>query len=144
MNNNKTKFENERNLIRKNTGDIIRKNRIKHNISQESLANTLGVTKSSISRYEAGLMEIPASLLPIICKECMFSPLEYASIWMNMKLDEIPLENKELYVETLNLLEYIINESMILTTADTSNSIEMNNLSRIHEMYKKYIDQKTH
>ena len=57
---------------RKTIGQVIRIKRRRKNISQEKLAEAIGITKSSISRYEKGLMEIPASILPLICEECKF------------------------------------------------------------------------
>lgn len=133
------KNESKRKIALKVTGDIIKKNRIKHNISQEILANSLGVTKSSISRYESGSMEIPVSLLPIICKECGFSPIEYATAWMNMNIDNIPNENKEAYINTIKMIEFIVNESLILVNYDKNNEEKSKALDRISEIYNEYI-----
>ena len=67
----------EREEIRKILGEVISKKRRMVNVSQEELAGHLGVTKSSICRYENGKMEIPASLLPVISEYCDFPLRDY-------------------------------------------------------------------
>lgn len=62
---------------RQTIGKIIRIKRRRKNISQKELAEAIGVTKSSISRYEKALMEIPASVLPLICEKCEFPFSEF-------------------------------------------------------------------
>lgn len=61
--------------------------RKKKNISQEILGEYLGVTVSTISRYENGQIEIPVSSLPLICKVCeidmvdLFKPDEDSPVY---------------------------------------------------------------
>lgn len=94
-------------IYKKATGAVIRKHRKKHNISQEQLAYSIGVNKSTISRYENGSMDIPASVLPIISKECSFSPSEYALAWMKVKSENIPNDKKEAYIAAVDMIEEI-------------------------------------
>ncbi len=58
-------WEKEREENLKKLGEGIQKARKKKNVSQEELGNQLGIDKSTISRYEDGSIEIPASILPI-------------------------------------------------------------------------------
>lgn len=62
----------------KRIGSVIRTKRKRAGISEKELAKELNVTKSTISRYENGEMEIPASVLPLICEICSFSMHDYA------------------------------------------------------------------
>lgn len=62
---------------RKHIGSVIKKNRKFHNIRQMALAEELGVTAATISRYESGEIDIPASSLEPISKKCKFNPKEY-------------------------------------------------------------------
>jgi len=48
-------------------------------MSQSKLSDMLKVKESTISRYENGMTEIPASLLPIISEILHFSPAEFFS-----------------------------------------------------------------
>lgn len=57
-----------RGYILDDLGKHISTYRKQHNDSQELLAKSLGVTKSTISRYEKGVIEIPASILPLIAR----------------------------------------------------------------------------
>lgn len=63
------------------TGELIHKKRKKKNMSQKELGDFLGVTKSTISKYETGKTDIPASNLYLISKKCGFSVHEYAEKW---------------------------------------------------------------
>ncbi len=58
-------WEKEREENLKKLGEGIQKARKRKNVSQEELGNQLGIDKSTISRYEDGSIEIPASILPI-------------------------------------------------------------------------------
>lgn len=64
------KYKKERIEILENVGKAIATKRKKKNISQERLSEYLGITKSTLSRYETGKTEIPVSLLPMIGKLC--------------------------------------------------------------------------
>ena len=50
-------------INRKSIGNNIKNIRIKNNLSQENLANILGVTQACIVRYEKGIIEISTSNL---------------------------------------------------------------------------------
>lgn len=100
------------------TGNVIKKHRKKHNISQDQLAYFIGVNKSTISRYENGSMDIPASNLPLICKECSFSPSEYAIAWMKVSSDNVPKEKKAAYTAAVGMIEEIIEQIDNLINTD--------------------------
>lgn len=67
----------KRKLYRERYGEVIRRKRKKQNISQKELAEELGVTAATVSRYEKGTLEIPASSLPLISEMCRFRFSEY-------------------------------------------------------------------
>lgn len=67
----------KRELYRERYGAVIRSKRRKQNISQKELADELGVTGATVSRYENGTQEIPASFLPLISEMCKFKFSEY-------------------------------------------------------------------
>lgn len=67
----------KRKLYRERYGEVIRRKRKKQNISQKELAEELGVTAATVSRYEKGNLEIPASSLPLISEMCRFKFSEY-------------------------------------------------------------------
>lgn len=54
-------------------GNNMRDIRLKHNLSQENIADTLGVTQACITRYEKGLICISTSNLYKFCKEFKLS-----------------------------------------------------------------------
>ena len=58
-------------------GKVIQRKRKKAGITQAQLGENLGVTKSTVSRYEAGSIDIPASMLPMSCEVCDFKMEEY-------------------------------------------------------------------
>lgn len=53
-------------------GSTIKNKREQKNITQEQLAVYLEVTKSTVSRYEKGAMDMPVSNLPLISHYCNF------------------------------------------------------------------------
>ncbi len=61
----------------KSVGRTIKKGRTAKNISQTELAHYLGITKSSVSKYEHGEIEIPVSTLPLISEYCAFPIKDY-------------------------------------------------------------------
>ena len=67
-------------------GSIIRKNRLKKNISQEELSNFIDVNQGTLSRYEQGTQDINASLLPVISVYCDFPMKEYIDISLDKDL----------------------------------------------------------
>lgn len=56
---------------------MIRKRRRIKNLSQTEVAGHIGVTHTTISRYENGKIDIPVSVLPKIGECCGFGPSEY-------------------------------------------------------------------
>lgn len=69
--------DDEKAKISKEFGAVIREKRKKANVSQEELADFLNVTKATISRYESGTIEIPATSLILISSYCNFEFEEY-------------------------------------------------------------------
>ena len=69
LTNNKHKYLNNKGLNLKVIANNIKDLRIKNNLSQENLANILGVTQACIVRYEKGLIEISTSNLYKYSKE---------------------------------------------------------------------------
>lgn len=65
------------NELGKNIGNIIKNRRKTKNMSQSSLGESIGVTHTTISRYERGQIDIPVSALPKISRTCGFKPSEY-------------------------------------------------------------------
>ena len=60
-------------------GSIISRKRKKINVSQAELGAAIGVTKSTVSRYEKGTIDIPISKLPEISNYCKFPMRDYFS-----------------------------------------------------------------
>uniref|UniRef100_UPI004057C6EB helix-turn-helix domain-containing protein n=1 Tax=Acetatifactor sp. TaxID=1872090 RepID=UPI004057C6EB len=58
-------------------GSVIKKKREKKNISQQELGEYLNVSKSTISRYESGSFDMPATTLPLISSYCDFPLSDY-------------------------------------------------------------------
>lgn len=61
----------------KSIGTIIETKRKKAGLSQTELAKQIGVTKSTISKYEHGKIDMPASVLPAISESCNFKLSDY-------------------------------------------------------------------
>lgn len=72
--------------INKHIGKVISAKRKKKNMPQTVLAEALGVTRSTVSRYETGDIDIPLSKLPAICDKCNFPPRDYIS---NIQSDDV-------------------------------------------------------
>ena len=58
-------------------GKVIRTKRKRAGMSQTELAVDLGVTKSTICKYENGSIDMPASVLPAISDSCNFKLSDY-------------------------------------------------------------------
>lgn len=71
------KVNKKRELYRERYGEVRRRKRKKKNISQKELAEELGITAATVSRYEKGTLEIPASSLPLVSEMCRFRFSEY-------------------------------------------------------------------
>lgn len=72
-------------------GEVIRTKRTRRNLEQRELGEAIGVSDTTISRYENGKIEIPASALPLICEVCDFKMREFSN-----KIDqEIISDNTE-------------------------------------------------
>ena len=89
------KNEEKRRLYREQYGNVIRKKRRRRNMTQKELAEEIGVTDATISRYEKGELEMPASLLPLISDVCNFRFADYMAeidlILLSRRLDEIDM-----------------------------------------------------
>lgn len=85
-------YDELRKNILKAVGLVIRRKRQRINMSQNELANILGVNKSSISRYETGKIEIPTSSLPIISDCCHFPVKDFVDA-MESEKDLSSVEN---------------------------------------------------
>ena len=87
------KNEEKRKLYREQYGNVIRKKRKRRNMTQKELAEEIGVTDATISRYEKGELEMPASLLPLVSEVCSFRFSDYMEnfdlILLSKRLDEI-------------------------------------------------------
>ena len=70
-------FIRKKNEYKKQFGEVVKKKRKRVNITQKELASELGVKNTTISRYEKGETDMPASVLPIICDICRFDFNEY-------------------------------------------------------------------
>ena len=70
-------------------GRVIKGNRKRKNISQETLAEYLGVSESTISRYETGKQDPFASTLPLISHYCDFPIKEFFSQETGKQLADI-------------------------------------------------------
>lgn len=74
-------------------GDVIRRKRRKSGLTQEVLADALGVTKATISKYEHGKIDLPVSQLPAISDVCNFRLSDYISAEVKAK-DAVEILNK--------------------------------------------------
>lgn len=72
-------------------GSRIRKYRKEVGLTQEQLANTIGVTKSRISNWEQGINRPDADILSELCKALNVSP----SILLNVYLSDDELNEQE-------------------------------------------------
>lgn len=63
--------------FKKHIGKVIKRNRMKCGLKQQNLANILGVTEASVSRYEKGRTDIKASTMAHISHVCDFDLIEY-------------------------------------------------------------------
>ena len=63
------------------TGERIRERRVLLGISQETLAEAVGVTRNSISRYENGQTEMKLDVLYKICDFLKITPRQAARTW---------------------------------------------------------------
>lgn len=61
----------------KSIGRIIKTKRKKAGMSQTELADSLGVTKATICKYENGIIDMPPSVLPLISESCNFKLSDY-------------------------------------------------------------------
>lgn len=89
------KNDEKRKLYREQYGNVIRKKRKRRNMTQKELAGEIGVTDATISRYEKGELEMPASLLPLISDVCSFRFADYMAdldlVLLSKRLDEIDM-----------------------------------------------------
>lgn len=93
MNYRTDKNEEKRRIYREQYGKVIKRKRTGKNITQMELAEELGVARTTVSRYEKGKLEMPASLLPLISDICNFRFSDYMEdfdlVLLSKRLDEI-------------------------------------------------------
>lgn len=89
------KNDEKRKLYRKQFGSVIKKKRVRKNITQQELAEEIGVTRTTVGRYEKGDLEMPASILPVISELCSFQFSDYMAdfdlVLLSKRLDEIDM-----------------------------------------------------
>ena len=126
----------KRKSILKQFGNVIKYNRLKRGFTQKQLADFIHVEVSTISRYEKGLMEIPASLLMCISEFLGFSPVEFyrndskyenydtnnrvTQSKSNMKNNNVTKSNKTLDLNNKSGL-YILNHNVEYVESAQSN-----------------------
>lgn len=71
------------------TGKVIENKRKKKNITQKALGDALCVSEATVSRYEKGKIDIPASSLPIISGVCDFPMKDYLLGWKGISLESM-------------------------------------------------------
>ena len=95
MNYRTDKNEEKRRIYREQYGKVIKRKRTGKNITQMELAEELGVTRTTVSRYEKGKLEMPASLLPLVSEVCSFRFSDYMEdfdlVLLSKRLDEIDM-----------------------------------------------------
>lgn len=71
------------------TGDIIKKLRLEHNLTQEQLGNILGVQKSAIAKYEKGRVEnLKRSTIQKMAEYFKVSPILFLGLDDNSKYSD--------------------------------------------------------
>lgn len=87
-------FENTKRDIRKNIGRVLKYCRTHASKSQQEMAEILHISKSNVCRYESGVTEIPASIIPIVGYSCHITMKE-----MLRRFDTEEMTNKLNYLE---------------------------------------------
>lgn len=83
------------NKLNEHIGSVIKFKRAKEGLSQDELAAKLNITKSTISRYENGIIDIPLSKLQTISEICSFPVRDYiAPVESEISIDAIFRFNK--------------------------------------------------
>ena len=78
--------------VRSNTAYVIKERRAKLRMSQQSLADAIGVNKSTISRWESGTIEkVPLDVIRNLARVLQTSP-EYLMGWT--EANEVPFEER--------------------------------------------------
>lgn len=63
--------------FKKHIGEVIRFRRRKAKLKQANLSTYLGISRTTVSKYETGRLDMPISQLPLISKYCGFKLWEY-------------------------------------------------------------------
>lgn len=108
-------------------GRNIKQARKKRHLKQKELAEIIGYTESSISKYEQGLTEIPNSVIELIAKALQVSPLQLLG---SEEWDEAFNPNGKLAKEAaaLELIEEIYGETAIKLL---ENFMKLNEIGRV-------------
>lgn len=95
MENMSNKNDEKRKLYREQFGSVVKRKRENRNITQKELADEIGVTRTTVGRYEKGELEMPASILPVISVVCRFRFSDYMEefdlVLLSKRLDEIDM-----------------------------------------------------
>lgn len=95
MNYRTDKNEEKRRTYREPYGKVIKRKRTSKNVTQMELAEELGISRTTVNRYEKGELEMPASLLPLISDVCNFRFADYMAdidlVLLSRRLDEIDM-----------------------------------------------------
>lgn len=111
-----------RQLFLQATGKVISSKRKKHNITQKVLGNKIGVSATTIGRYEKGELDIPSSNLPLISKYCDFKLREYLKGWESADLESFIKES--LTIDTIEPDHEIIQEYINSCTKEELSDLE--------------------
>lgn len=111
-----------RQLFLQATGKVISSKRKKHNITQKELGNKIGVSATTVGRYEKGELDIPSSNLPLISKYCDFKLREYLKEWEATDLESFIKES--LTIDTIEPDYEIIQEYINSCTKEELSDLE--------------------
>lgn len=76
---NSNEIRTEKDIIKKSLGEILKEYRIKNNMTQEFVAEYLGVSRQSVSKWETGTSDPSTSNLLALSKLYKISPEELLS-----------------------------------------------------------------
>lgn len=118
------------------TGEVIYRKRKKRNITQRELGNKLGVSATTIGRYEKGELDMPSSNLPLISKYCDFSLRDYLIEWESSDIESFIKES--LSFDNTSPEKDVVNEYI-----NSCDEIDLSDLKEISYCFK-YINNITY
>lgn len=128
---------NLRNKLNIAFGETIYNRRKRAGLSQTELGDMLQLTKSTISKYEKGEIEIPATVLPIVSRKCNFSMDEYKNAAEDVFI-ESNVYNTFSYMTSASLDESI----SMLFSADEEGKNEEEMTSDLLLEYMSFVNEK--